>query len=312
MSELVAILSSYNRAALIESALGSLLQAVPEKSAVVVIDAGSADGSVGIVRRLAGRARNPVHVIERKGISFAMGVNLAVREATERHPAASRFLLFETDNFISSASTVADGLELLNRQPEVGAVGFTVQKHDGSPAGFGCARPSLLSFLLGPQLSYRLRLDRPRLEWRKENDFEWSKCEVVYTSPILIRREAWERTNGFDAEVFPFSDCDLDWARRLKLAGFSQAVLKTSAVVHDNRQIESQWSSERALHLHRARFELLRREYGSQLERWAPLLALRHLGELGACCLDLRFGKRYFVKLRQRWKLLTRSFHCYR
>lgn len=315
MTELLAIVSSFNRAPLLEEALASLVARLPQHSAIIVIDAGSNDGSQEIVRQVATRAPFPVHLMEERGISFAAGVNLAVQHGLATLAEAKTILLFETDNVLRDSAPILAARSLLASEPRLGAVGFTVRKHDGTPAGFGCSHPTLKSFILGAQLAYWLRLDRPHLRWREAQDgftTAWAECDVVYTSPLLIQRRAWEITQGFATDAFPFSDCDLDWAQRLKAAGYTQAVLKTSAVVHDNQRASSPWSAQRALHFHKSRFELLRREHG----RWAgaiiPVLALRHLGELAASLINIRARGRYFAGIRQRWKLLTGSFRCYR
>src|SRR5699024_2555903 len=124
------------------------------------------------------------------------------------------------------------------------------------------------------------RLDRPFMQWKSAGDLTWSECDVVYTSPLLVRREAWERSGGFDSAQFPFSDCDLDWAWRLRKLGLKQAVVQTEAVIHDNREALSHWLASRALHFHRARLRLLRRHRGEWILAALPALWMRHVGEL--------------------------------
>ncbi len=315
MIELVAIVNSFNRAALLKDALSSLAEALaklPIKTAIIVVDAGSRDESVQTVERARRTSTVPVGLLELPGASFAAGVNAGVAKAIELHPTTRYLLLFETDNYVSSERPLLDALRFLDRRRSFAAAGFTVRKHDGSPAGFGCNHPRLLDFVLGPQVAFRLGLDRPRLKWKREDDLSWAECEVVYTSPILIRREAWTETGGFDAAEFPFSDCDVEWAHRLQRLGYGQAVLESVDVIHDNQHSLSSWSSSRALHFHRARLSLLRKKYGADVYAVVPLLLARHCGELLAALLDWRDSSTYRSTIAKRWSLLWQSMRGYR
>jgi GT2 family glycosyltransferase len=313
MIELVTIVSSLNRATLLKEALSSLARVLPKlplKAAVVVLDAGSHDGSQKIVRN--GSFPVPIHLVEAPGLSFAAGVNRAVKTAAELYPSAKYFFLFETDNFLASAEPLTHALQLMARRETLAGIGFTVRRHDGSEAGFGRNHPEWFEFVLGPQLAFRMGLDRPRLKWKRERGVSWAECDVVYSSPILVRREAWEMSGGFDVETFPFSDCDLDWARRLQQLGLAQAVVETSDVVHDNQQCESSWSAARALHFHRARFRLLRKRYGADMHALLPLVALRHIAELLVAAANVRKSGEYRGAVTKRWNLFVRSLKAYR
>jgi GT2 family glycosyltransferase len=112
-----------------------------------------------------------------------------------------------------------------------------------------------------------------------------------------------------DAEAFPFSDCDLDWAWRLRKSGLRQAVIQTSAVVHDNQQQFSSWSASRALHFHRARLRLLESHSTVIKPVITPLLAARHICELAAAAVC--FGRGYGLRMRKRAALLARCFNGY-
>lgn len=314
MIELVAIVSSFNRAGLLKEAMASLLAGLSRTtphSMIYVIDAGSTDGSQELVREIATNAPIPVELIESSGVSFSAGVNLAVKRALHANPTAKHILLFETDNLFTSETPITTAIGLLAAHGKLGAVGFTALKYDGAPAGFGRNHPRWLEFILGPQIAFRLGLDRPGLHWLRDGEIEWARSDVVYTSPVLIRREAWTATAGFDENAFPFSDCDLDWAFRLKESGFDQAVIRTCHVVHDNRTTLSPWSASRALHFHQARLKLLQRQRGS-FPLAIPLLALRHLAEMGLAAVRPPKGGNYLLRLAKRARLLKRCFGAYR
>lgn len=313
MPELVAILSSFNRKALLQSALRSLAAQLPG-APIAIFEAGSTDGSAEWIAQFHRETSPPIHVVTAgsAGNSFSAGVNRAAEFALSQFPDLRFLLLFETDNALENSTPITAARELLDANPSLAAAGFSVRKYSGAPAGFGCSFPTALQFLIGPQLSHWLRLDAPCPRWTGRDGAEWSYSDVVYTSPILIRREAWSQSGGFDAARFPFADCDLDWAWRLRKLGFRQAVVKTNAVIHDNRDQLSNWSATRALHFHRARLELLSRHHRIARALLCPLLGVRHLLELAVLALRAAPRPRYTASLRQRWLLLTRVFRGYR
>jgi len=112
--------------------------------------------------------------------------------------------------------------------------------------------------------------------WQLDNGIRWRTCGVVFTSPLVIRRKAWEQSGGFDATAFPFSDSDLDWAWRCAKLGWRMAVIASEDVVHDNLEQLSAWSANRALDFHRNRFRLLKRHRGKHIALLKPFLFLRH------------------------------------
>jgi GT2 family glycosyltransferase len=281
--EFVAVINSFNRRPLLEKALGSLTQALrtaPFGSAIVVFEAGSNDGSVEFLRSWNGL--NPgdnLVVIESATAdsSFSEGVNRGSAMALERFPECRSLFLFETDNWLQTAEPLSHAVQLLEEEPRLAAVGFTVKRHAGEFCGYGMAFPSAMSLALGLNLSARWNLDQPNNSpWRTSTGFRWRMCDVVFTSPLLIRREAWLQTGGLDAERFPFSETDVDWAWRCAESGWKMAVIASEQVVHDNLQQASAWSANRVIEFHRSRLRLLKRHRGEWIGLIKPFLFLRH------------------------------------
>jgi GT2 family glycosyltransferase len=281
--ELVAIINSFNRRTLLEKALGSLTSALRNAhfgSAIVVFDAGSKDGSVEFLRSWQdlNPADNVVIVEPTSGdASFSEGVNRGGAVALERFPECRWLFLFETDNWLQTAEPLNHAVRLLEQEPRLAAAGFTVKRHSGEFCGYGMSFPTVLSLALGLNLSDRWDLDRPNdSPWKVTNSFRWRMCDVVFTSPLLIRREAWLQTGGLDAERFPFSETDVDWAWRCAESGWKMAVIASEQVVHDNLQQTSSWSANRVIEFHRSRLRLLKRHRGEWIGLIKPLLFLRH------------------------------------
>jgi glycosyltransferase involved in cell wall biosynthesis len=198
-----------------QPALNCLYQALdncPYKAAIVVFDAGSTDGSREWLRKFAQESdKVAIHILEPQAgedTSFSAGINTACQYAQSKYPKNSYYLFYETDNQLASTEPIAIAARLLEKTPELAAVGFTVAKHSGEKAGYGASFPTVFQFLLGQNLTYLWHLDAPQSNWQPFENLRWTACDIVFTSPILVKRIAWEQSQGLDQELFPFSDCD--------------------------------------------------------------------------------------------------------
>jgi GT2 family glycosyltransferase len=285
--ELVAIINSFNRRELLERAIGSLTQALRKttfRSAIVVFDAGSTDGSRQFLNTWSEQSPADNLIVVTSSVngstSFADGVNTACSTALARFPDCRWLFLYETDNWLGSIKPLSEAISLLEAEPGLASAGFTVRRHSGVPCGYGMRFPSSISLTLGLNLAVRWNLERPNASaWRETGGIRWRTCDVIFTSPLLIRRATWEQSKGFDAGAFPFSDSDLDWAWRCAKLGWKMAVIESKDVVHDNLQQASAWSSNRVIDFHRSRLRLLKRHRGGRVTLIKPLLFFRHLVE---------------------------------
>jgi len=316
--QVVVVMNSFNRRDLLVRAAESLLYVFRSGAmelAIVVFEAGSRDGSVEWLAQF--KSEHPylrieiVPALEGKSASFAAGVNQACRYALEAFPETEFLLLFETDNWISGPDPLVAGMRLLRGEASLAAVGFTVRLHSGEPCGYGCAFPTVLSFVLGPHLAALQGASGAEAKKRKFEGIEWFLSDVVYTSPLLIRASAWRESGGIDEELFPFSDSDLDWAWNVSRRGYLLGVLVTDAVVHDNLEKLSGWSSMRVVNFHQARFRLLRKYRGVGVALVVPALFLRHLVEYLVLIGLVLARRRTMLALRKRWMLLVGVWHGY-
>jgi GT2 family glycosyltransferase len=281
--ELVAVINSFNRKELLQGALDSLAAALRKTSfgsAIIVFDAGSTDGSVEFVENW--RLHHPADnlLIVRPGAeraSFSEGVNQGCVTALERFPDTRWLLLYETDNCLLHVEPIQDAIALLESEPRLGAVGFTVRLQNGTPCGYGIRFPTAIAFALGQNLAFRWNLYRPNNStWQTVNGIHWRDCDIVFTSPLLVRRKTWEEVGEFDSKCFPFSDSDLDWAWRCAEAGWRMGVIETDAVIHDNLRQASPGSANRVIDFHRSRLRLLKRHRGVEVAWLKPMLFVRH------------------------------------
>jgi GT2 family glycosyltransferase len=310
VKQIAILINSFNRLELLQSSL-SALEAWISKNPddfgcrIYVFDAGSTDGSLDFLRE---RTTPKFHLLTPapgQDSSIAGGFNAAAAAALSNPVGTTHLLLYETDNAIHSADAVKSALAELDARSELAACGFTVRRHDGRPAGVGMQFPRLRSFLLGQRLSQFFHMDRVPYRWEASGKGKFSCVDVVFTSPLLVKAGAWKDTEGMDSEAFPFSDCDVDWARRLALNGWKMGVVETPDVIHDNQKALSEWSKNRAIDFHRARLRYFRRYRPAGIFLiWPWLLMLRHALELLAAGLFIRDAQRRDRLIRQFSRLI--------
>ena len=266
--DLSVVINSYNRRQLLERALSSLYQHVdPLPAEIMVVDDQSRDGSVEFVEACIASDKYPgLNLVKTPAkLSFAGGVNLGIAQSK-----APYVCLFETDNVATDAG-LWRGVAYLKKRPSVAAVGFQVTRLTGEPAGNSMSFPSMLGFVVGQQITDLLKLERPATGPRRD---------VVFTSPLIVSREAIASFGLMDAVDFPFCDSDIDWCRRIVDAGFELHVLEDVSVVHDQGEQKSEFSRRRTLDFHRARLAYFKKYSPRAVPAIRAGLLARHCVEL--------------------------------
>ncbi|NEO44552.1 glycosyltransferase [Moorena sp. SIO3I6] len=317
--ELAVIINSFNRLGLLREALPSITQALKHtlpKSAIIIFEAGSTDGSIEFIEEFSAHTQE-LQIIclrpsEEIDTSFSAGCNFAVQFAAQKFPQLKWCFFFETDNLIKNQSALPLAVKLLEQEEKLAAVGFTIEQCDGSKAGFACRFPTPLSFLVGQQISRRFSLEKMSIShWYPFSETHWGICDIVFTSPLLVRYSAWLSVGGMDTENFPFSDSDNDWCWRVYKQGWRMAVLDVLGVIHDNQTQSSSWSANRVINFHQARLRLLVKHYGQWIVWLKPLLFVRHLLEFFLLIFTSLRSERAKKSLRQRVTLTRTVFKDY-
>lgn len=314
---LAVVINSFNRVSLLKEALPSIERTLDKtliESSIIIFEAGSTDGSMEFIDKYSVDSKIQIICISppaNYSNTFSGGCNFAIDFAAKKYKDLKWIFLYETDNFLSNQNAVSDALSIIDKKPNLGAIGFTVEKYDTSKVGYGQKFPTLLSFIMGQQLTAKLGLLDPKPTWIEENGYKWTYEDIVYTSPLLINFNAWKQTHGMDSTNFPFSDSDNDWCWRLLEKGWRCAVLDTNGVIHDNKSVTSSWSSKRTLDFHKARYRLLRKHKGIKVEIIKPLLIIRHIIESSILFLGFLGGKKKISNINVRLTLIKKVIHNY-
>jgi N-acetylglucosaminyl-diphospho-decaprenol L-rhamnosyltransferase len=191
---------------------------------VIVVDHGSTDGTLELVRERFPEAR----VIEQENRGMGGGNNAGMRASDRPYT-----LLLNSDAWL-----VGDAVErlagYLDGHPSVAVAGPRLQNPDGSLQRSVRGFPTL--WRLATEYFYLRRL-APRSNLL--NAFygggfrydETSEVETLYGAALLVRREAADQVGLFDEAFFMFSE-ESDWTYRFRQTGWGVAFVADAEVVH--------------------------------------------------------------------------------
>jgi hypothetical protein len=219
MADVSVVVVTYNALPWVERALDSV-----RGHATIVVDHGSSDGTLELVRERFPDAR----LIEQENKGLGGGSNAGMRIASGDY-----FLLLNSD-----AWALDDGVERLaafaDEHPEAAVVGPRLLNPDGSLQRSVRGDPTL--WRLATEYFF-LRKLAPRT--RALNAFygaafahdEVREAEFVMGSVMLVRREAADTVGFFDEDFFMFSE-ETDWLYRFRQAGWKVLFTPEAEFVH--------------------------------------------------------------------------------
>jgi GT2 family glycosyltransferase len=191
---------------------------------VVVVDHGSTDGTLALVRERYPATR--IVVQDNKGMGG--GNNAGMRVASGRY-----FFLLNSDAWV-----VGDGLERLvayaDAHPEAAVVGPRLRNPDGTLQRSVRAEPTLwrlaTEYLFLRKLAPRTNLLNPLyvggFDHERETEADW-----LFGPALLVRRDAADAVGLFDEDFFMFSE-EVDWMTRFRRAGWKVLFFPGAEVVH--------------------------------------------------------------------------------
>jgi N-acetylglucosaminyl-diphospho-decaprenol L-rhamnosyltransferase len=217
--DLSVVVVTYNALPWLEQCLDSV-----RGHEVVVVDHGSTDGTLGLVRERYPDAR--IVVQENKGMGG--GNNAGMRVASGRY-----FLLLNSDAWV-----VADGLERLvahaDAHPEAAIVGPRLRNPDGTLQRSVRAEPTLwrlaTEYLFLRKLAPRTNLLNPLYVGGFDHETE-TEADWLFGPALLVRRDAADAVGLFDEDFFMFSE-EVDWMTRFRRAGWKVLFFPGAEVVH--------------------------------------------------------------------------------
>jgi len=239
------------------------------QSEVLVVDNASRDGSADMVRQRFPQARLFVNV---DNLGFAAGNNQALRETSGRC-----VVLLNPDTLVHG-DALGTLLRFLDETPTAGMAGPRLVYADGSFQHAAFHFPSLeQTFFDFFPLHYRL-LDStlngryPRAWYARGKPFA---VDHMLGACMMVRREVLAQVGLLDEGYFMYCE-EIDWALRMRRAGWGIYCVPAAEVVHYAGQSTRQFRDEMFVALWRSRLRLFARHYGPAYN-WA----LRRIVRLG-------------------------------
>jgi N-acetylglucosaminyl-diphospho-decaprenol L-rhamnosyltransferase len=190
----------------------------------VVVDNGSSDGTVDVVRQ-----RFPqVRVIESSNDGLAAGWNRGIAETGCEHVLVLNADAWLVEDALSRLVAAAD------RHPRAAAVGPKLLNPDGSlqrsvrgfPTTWRLATEYLYLRKLAPRSRSLNAFYGAGFDHESERAVEW-----VMGACFLLRRNAYDEVGPFDERFFLFSE-EVDWMRRATDRGWSVVFTPEARCVH--------------------------------------------------------------------------------
>ncbi|HLB11432.1 MAG TPA: glycosyltransferase family 2 protein [Dehalococcoidia bacterium] len=226
MATLSVVIVSYNVADLLRGCLRSVYASRGVEHEVWVVDNCSSDGSAALVAREFPQAQ--LLVSDCNG-GYAYANNLALRRAR------GDYLLLLNPDTVVQPDALAEMVAFMESRPDVGMVGPKLVRDDGS-LDLACRRsfPSpAVSFYRMAGLSRRFprsrRFGRYNLTYLDPD--QEAEVDSVVGAFMMVRRQAVEQVGLLDESFFLYGE-DLDWAMRVKKAGWKVVYNPRVVVLH--------------------------------------------------------------------------------
>ena len=255
------IILSWNVRDLLRKCLASLPWDDPQVE-VIVVDAGSADGSAEAARQEFPRARL---MAQTENLGYTRGNNLGLRAAN------GRYLLILNPDTEAIGDALAQMVAYMDAHPQVGVLGPRLIGADGATQSTRRRFPTLATAFLE---STWLQPFAPRSLLRHYYaqdlpDDAISEVDWVMGAALLVRRQAYEQVGGFDEGFFMYSE-EVDWCRRMKAAGWQVVYFPPACIIHHEGR-----SSEQVPAATHIRFNASKVRYFRKYHGWLAAEALR-------------------------------------
>ncbi len=233
---------------------------------IIVIDNNSRDGSPeylrhfnkqkkkGLLQRLKLRV-----VLNKKNVGFGAGNNQGMRLAR------GEYLLLLNSDTIMVEGAISQSLLWLASHPEYDLIGCRLLNKDLS------LQPSVGTFPTLPRVFQMLFLDRWGAAAMK-TPLQTGPVDWVMGAFMLLRREVFRRSGGFDEGIFMYMD-EVEWCYRLHNLGFQVGFYRDAKIIHLGGASSPEGRKTRILHIYRGLLYFYRRHL-SFWQQWLLRLFL--------------------------------------
>ncbi|MEA3346018.1 MAG: glycosyltransferase family 2 protein [Chloroflexota bacterium] len=258
MIDLSIVIVSWNVRDLLRRCLQSIAASsdfAPRGMEVIVVDSGSTDGSVGMLREEFSWVQL---IANEENVGFTKGNNQGLRISGGRY-----VLLLNPDTEVVG-DTLSTMVDYMDEHPQVGALGPQLRYPDGAIQSSRRRFPTLATaFLESTVLQQWLPHNRvlDRYYANDQPDDLVQEVDWVVGACILLRREAIEEVGLLDEGFFMYSE-ELDWCRRAKTRGWKVVYLPAARVIHLGARSSRQVRTFQQIQFQRSKIRYFRKHHG--------------------------------------------------
>jgi len=240
LNEICVVICTYNTKKLTLECLQKLKKSINflGKSVEVIVVENGTDGTGDAIKK-----RYPwVEVVTPKtNTGFAKGNNLGVRSSSGK---AKYYLFLNTDALIKK-ETLKKSVEFIEKRNDHDVFGCRLMLGNGKmqpSAGFLPTPFSAVTWILGIDLIPAISELIPQFHPKFKSFFERNrKVGWVMGAYLFMKREVYEKTNGFDEGFFMYME-EVDWCRRIREVGFDIYYVPNFSITHlDKASVGGDW-----------------------------------------------------------------------
>ena len=225
--QLSIIIVNYNSKLLLEQCIDSIKEAIQQLSCeIIVVDNNSTDGSR---EYLPAKFTGVKFIFNDQNTGFAKACNKGFKNSS------GQYILFLNPDTILTKTCLTDCLSFFKAHPDAGAVG--VRMVDGkqtflkeSKRGFPSPATSFYKLFglasIFPGSKTFAKYYQGHLPEQENN-----AVEVLSGAFMMVRREVFEKVNGFDEDFFMYGE-DIDLSVRINRSGYKNYYLGKIRVTH--------------------------------------------------------------------------------
>ena len=221
------IIIAYNSCDFIPACLKSIRDACENVDAqVIVLDNGSKEPVLPEIKEFFPEV---TWLGSKENLGFGKGCNLAEKHAT------NPYLFFVNPDTVVSRDSFTRALDFMKEHPEAGTVGCRILNEDGS-LQWACRRsfPTIVSAVsktIGLASLFPKSKTLASYNMTYADPDEMIEVDAISGSFFCIRRDVYEKLNGFDEDFFMYGE-DLDLCFRTKEMGLHNYYTPVTNILH--------------------------------------------------------------------------------
>ena len=221
------IIIAYNSCDFIPACLKSIRDACENVDAqVIVLDNGSKEPVLPEIKEFFPEV---TWLESKENLGFGKGCNLAEKHAT------NPYLFFVNPDTVVSRDSFTRALDFMKEHPEAGTVGCRILNEDGS-LQWACRRsfPTIVSAVsktIGLASLFPKSKTLASYNMTYADPDEMIEVDAISGSFFCIRRDVYEKLNGFDEDFFMYGE-DLDLCFRTKEMGLHNYYTPVTNILH--------------------------------------------------------------------------------